>query len=187
MLTIHAPEIIEREKDTVLQACFECNGTKDTLWFSTPKEWSKYLCCERGDAFLVALLPMAMKWGEDIKVFAPVSERLYYTLTKHFIKVLVDTYPGFHQVQIICDIDRGHLSSAGGVGTALSCGIDSFCTIIEHTDTGCPPDFKLTHLTFFNTFHREGNKTTSELYHERKAIIEECAEELGLPLVTADS
>jgi len=187
MLTIHAPEIIERENDTVLQADFECDGIKDTLWFSTSKEWGKYLCHERGDAFLVALLPIAMKQGEDIKVLAPISERLYYTLTKHFIKVLADTYPGFHPVRITCDIDRGHLPSAGGVGTALSCGIDSFCTIIEHTDDACPPDFKLTHLTFFNTFHREGNKIPSELYHERKAIIEKCAEELGLPLVTADS
>lgn len=189
MLTIHHPEIIERENETVLQAKFECGNTKDTLWFSTTKEFGRYLCHERGDAFLVAMLLYAMKRGEDIHILAPISERLYYTLTKHLVKVISDMFPRYHRIQIFCDIDAGHLENAGGVGTGLSCGIDSFCTVIEHTDESCPPDYKLTHLTFFNVGASGdyGGDHARDLFHQRIEVIRPCADELKLPLVTLDS
>ncbi|MCC7555726.1 MAG: hypothetical protein KO254_06375 [Methanoculleus marisnigri] len=189
MLTIHPPEIVEREDETILQAKFECGNTKDTLWFSTTKEYGRYLCHERGDAFLVAMLLYAMKRGEDIRILTPISERLYYTLTKHFVKVIADMFPGYHQVQIICDIDTGKLENAGGVGTGLSCGIDSFCTVIEHTDESCPPNYRLTHLTFFNVGASGdyGGEHARDLFHQRIEAVRPCADELHLPLVTLDS
>lgn len=189
MLTIHKPEIIERKNETVLQAKFECGNTKDILWFSTTNEFGSYLCHERGDAFLVAMLLYAMKRGEDIHILAPISERLYYTLTKHFVKVIADMFPGYHRIQIIGDIDSGHLENAGGVGTGLSCGIDSFCTVVEHTDESCPPDYKLTHLTFFNVGASGdyGGDHARDLFHQRIEAVRPCADELKLPLVTLDS
>lgn len=189
MLTIHRPEIIERENETVLQAKFECGNTKDILWFSTTNEFGSYLCHERGDAFLVAMLLYAMKRGEDIHIFAPISERLYYTLTKHFVKVIADMFPGYRQIQIVCDIDSERLENAGGVGTGLSCGVDSFCTVVEHTDESCPPDYKLTHLTFFNVGASGdyGGDHARDLFHQRIEAVRPCADELQLPLVTLDS
>lgn len=189
MLTIYPPEIIERENETVLQATFECGDAKDTLWFSTTKEFGKYLCHERGDAFLVAILLYAMKRGEDIRILTPISERLYYTLTKHFVKVIADMFPGYHRIQIIAEIATGQLENAGGVGTGLSCGIDSFCTVIEHTDESCPPDYKLTHLTFFNVGASGdyGGEHARDLFHQRIEAVRPCADELHLPLVTLDS
>lgn len=189
MLTIYPPEIIEHENETVLQAAFECGNTKDTLRFSTTKEFGKYLCHERGDAFLVAMLLYAMKRGEDIHILAPISERLYYTLTKHFVKVIADMFPGYHRVQIIAEIATGQLENAGGVGTGLSCGIDSFCTVIEHTDESCPPDYRLTHLTFFNVGASGdyGGEHARDLFHQRIEAVRPCADELHLPLVTLDS
>ena len=189
MLTIYPPEIIERENETVLQAAFECGNTKDTLWFSTTKDFGRYLCHERGDAFLVAMLLYAMKRGEDIRILAPISERLYYTLTKHFVKVIADMFPGYHRVQIIAEIATGQLENAGGVGTGLSCGIDSFCTVIEHTDESCPPNYRLTHLTFFNVGASGdyGGEHARDLFHQRIEAVRPCADELHLPLVTLDS
>jgi len=189
MLTIYPPEIVEHEEDTILQAKFECGDTNDILWFSTTKEFGRYLCHERGDAFLVGMLLYAMKRGEDIHVLAPISERLYYTLTKHFVKVIADLFPGFHQIQIIAEIDAGKLENAGGVGTGLSCGIDSFCTVIEHTDESCPPNYTLTHLTFFNVGASGdyGGEHARDLFHQRIEAVRPCADELQLPLVTLDS
>ena len=189
MLTIYPPEIIERENETVLQAAFECGNTKDTLWFSTTKDFGRYLCHERGDAFLVAMLLYAMKRGVDIRILAPISERLYYTLTKHFVKVIADMFPGYHRVQIIAEIATGQLENAGGVGTGLSCGIDSFCTVIEHTDESCPPNYRLTHLTFFNVGASGdyGGDHARDLFHQRIEAVRPCADELHLPLVTLDS
>jgi len=189
MLTIYPPEVIERENETVLQAKFECGNTKDTLWFSTTKDFGRYLCHERGDAFLVAMLLYAMKRGVDIRILAPISERLYYTLTKHFVKVIADMFPGYHRVQIIAEIATGQLENAGGVGTGLSCGIDSFCTVIEHTDESCPPNYRLTHLTFFNVGASGdyGGDHARDLFHQRIEAVRPCADELHLPLVTVDS
>jgi len=189
MLTIYPPEVIERENETVLQAKFECGNTKDTLWFSTTKDFGRYLCHERGDAFLVAMLLYAMKRGVDIRILAPISERLYYTLTKHFVKVIADMFPGYHRVQIIAEIATGQLENAGGVGTGLSCGIDSFCTVIEHTDESCPPNYRLTHLTFFNVGASGdyGGEHARDLFHQRIEAVRPCADELHLPLVTLDS
>ncbi|KKG84864.1 hypothetical protein DU57_02365 [Methanosarcina mazei] len=189
MLTIHQPEIIVRENETVLQAKFECGNTNDVLWFSTTNEFGGYLCNERGDAFLVAMLLYAMKRGENIHILAPISERLYYTLTRHFVKVIADMFPRYHQIQIIGDIDSGNIDNAGGVGTGFSCGIDSFCTVIEHTDKSCPPDYKLTHLTFFNVGASGdyGGDHSRDLFHKRIDTVRPCADELKLPLVTLDS
>jgi hypothetical protein len=189
MLTIHHPEIIERENETVLQAKFECGNIKDVLWFSTTKEFGSYLCHERGDAFLVAMLLYAMKRGEDIHILAPISERLYYTLTKHFVKVIADIFPGYHQIQITGDVDSVHLENAGGVGTGLSCGIDSFYTVIEHTDESCHPDYKLTHLAFFNVGASGdyGGDHARDLFQQRIEAVRRCADELQLPLVILDS
>lgn len=189
MLIIHKPEIIERGDETILKAKFECGNIRDTLWFSTKKEFGHYLCHERGDAFLVAMLLYAMKRGEDIHILAPISERLYYTLTKHFVKVVADILPGYHRVKIICDIDEGYVENAGGVGTGLSCGIDSFCTVIEHTDESCPPNYRLTHLTFFNVGASGdyGGDQARDLFYKRIEAVKPCAKDLGLPLVTLDS
>lgn len=189
MLTIHPPEIVEREDVTILQAKFECGNIKDILWFSTTNEFGCYLCHERGDAFLVAMLLYAMKRGEDIHILVPISERLYYTLTKHFVKVIADMFPGYRRIKIICDIDAGHVENAGGVGTGLSCGVDSFCTVIEHTDESCPPNYKLTHLTFFNVGASGdyGGEHARDLFHQRIEAVRPCADELQLPLVTLDS
>ncbi|KKH18142.1 hypothetical protein DU48_14445 [Methanosarcina mazei] len=189
MLIIHRPEIIERENETVLQAKFECGNTKDILWFSTTNEFGSYLCHERGDAFLVAMLLYAMKRGEDIHILAPISERLYYTLTKHFVEIIANMFPDYHRIQIIGDVTFEPIENAGGVGTGFSCGIDSFCTVVEHTDESCPPDHKLTHLTFFNVGASGdyGGDHARDLFHQRIEAVRPCADELQLPLVTLDS
>lgn len=189
MLTIHCPEIVESGDSVRLQAVFDCGDVHDTLWFSTTKEYGKYLCHERGDAFLVAMLLYAVNHNEDITLEVPVSERLYYTLSRHFTQALTTLFPGSRKVKIICDIASTPLSSEKAVGTGLSCGIDSFCTVTEHMDDACPPNYRLTHLTFFNVGASGdyGGDYARELFHKRINAVKPCADELGLPLVTLDS
>lgn len=189
MLTIHRPEIVESGDSVRLQAAFDCGDVHNTLWFSTTKEYGKYLCHERGDAFLVAMLLYAVNHNEDITLEVPVSERLYYTLSRHFTQALTTLFPGSRKVKIICDIASTPLSSENAVGTGLSCGIDSFCTVTEHMDEACPPNYRLTHLTFFNVGASGdyGGDYARELFHKRIDAVKPCADELGLPLVTLDS
>lgn len=47
------------------------------LWFSVPAEFGRYLCTERSNAFVVAMLWYALVAGSDITFEAPLSKRLY--------------------------------------------------------------------------------------------------------------
>jgi len=189
MLVINHPEVVENGDDAILRASFSCRNVEGTLWFSTTLANKYYLCYERGDAFLVGLLLYAMKRGEDITVRAPVSERLYYTLTTYYIKFLADLFPGYKKIRLICETDAGNLANLGAVGTGFSCGIDSFCTVIYHTANECPPNFRLTHLTFFNVGAAgdNGGEGARERFKNRIKGVKPCADAYGLPLITLDS
>lgn len=188
MLTIFQPEI-HIEGDTArLEAVYDCDGVKNTLWFSTTVEYADYLCHEHADAFLVALLFNAMKEHHDIHIKSTISTRLYYTLTRYFIPVLCHMNPSFIVINITCDkLDSTPLPSAGGVGTGVSCGIDSLYTIAEHTREECPIDYRLTHLAFFNVGSHGTGAEGRKLYHERLHNVRKFAQECGLPIVTIDS
>jgi hypothetical protein len=189
MLTIHHPEVIERENETILQARIESKELDEVLWFSTSSEYGRFLCHERGDAFLVALFLYAMRRGMDITVEAPVSERLYYMLTKHLMPTITTIFPHCHLVKVHCPLDEGHLDSAGAVGVGFSCGVDSMYTISKHTKEDCPRSRKLTHLAFFNVGASGdfGGDVARDLFRRGAEAVRPCAEELGLPMVTLDS
>lgn len=53
-----------------------------SLFYKVPEKYEPYLCTERIDAFLVALIPKAMQLSAEIqgklvvKSFSPISEKL---------------------------------------------------------------------------------------------------------------
>jgi hypothetical protein len=98
-------------------------------------------------------------------------------------------FPEYRRIQITSDINTSYLENAGGVGAGFSCGIDLFYTVMEHTDESCPPDFKLTHLAFFNVgAHGDfGGDRARDLFQKRIEEVRPCANELRLALVTLDS
>ena len=51
------------------------------LWFAVPIEYKNYLCAERSDAFVVAMLWYAMITGSDIESVAPMSDRMVFHVT----------------------------------------------------------------------------------------------------------
>ena len=61
--------------------------------------------------------------------------------------------------------------------------------MVEHTDESCPPNYKLTHLTFFNVGASGdyGGNHARDLFYQRIEAVRPCADELQLPLVTLDS
>lgn len=48
------------------------------LWFAVPSDIKSYLCTDRGDAFVVAMLWYAMITGSDIESEAPMSEKMVF-------------------------------------------------------------------------------------------------------------
>lgn len=189
MLIIHRPEIIETYQGTRLQAAFELKGKKDVLWYEVDDKYRDYLTVERTDAFVVGLFLLAFQEGCDIHVLGPMSESLYYTLNIHLLPLTAEIRRHKH-IKIYCDdLKSDPLPHAQGVGTGLTCGIDTFSTIYSHLSDDCPDDYKITHFTFFNVGSNGmlGGTKARALFKKRIAMVKPCAEELGKELITVDS
>lgn len=189
IMTIHQPEIVEKGNMTRLQAMFEIKDKQETLWYEVESKYRDYLTVERADAFVVALFLLAFEKGYDIRVLAPMSEKLYYTLNMHLLPLTAEVR-SYKNINIYCDhLEATPLLNAGGVGTGLTCGIDTFSTISSHLDDHCPEEYKITHFTFFNVGSNGmlGGKKARDLFNKRIDAVRPCAEELNKELITVDS
>ncbi|SEP67567.1 hypothetical protein SAMN05216232_0544 [Virgibacillus subterraneus] len=189
MLKIHKPQIIKTNTGVRIQTAFEDERSIDTLWYEVEEEYSEYLTDETADGFLVGLLFYALKNGYDIEVVAPVSQNLYYSLNNYLLPLLAEVY-GYSNINIYCsELITEPIENKGAVGTGLSCGIDSFATIIDHLDDKCPENYKITYYTFFNVGSHgdNGGEKARKFFRERAKITSEYAREIGKEFISVDS
>ena len=180
--------IIEKAYKKENRLCTKISGNKEyDMWFEVEKEYSKFLCDEREDAFLVAILPYAIKHELDIEVKGKISSKLHYQLDTCLIPLLCNKF-GKKRIQITADLDATTLSDENAVGTGISCGIDSFYTILKNTNLK-EKEFNITHLTFFNAGSngKFGGEETRNLYNKRKEYVRKYAEENKLEFVCVDT
>jgi hypothetical protein len=161
------------------------------LWFEVESGYDECLCAERIDGFLVALLPFAMIKNLNVHSEGHVSERLLYQLQTILLPALSSNITEFHSIDIDAKSDGRVFESKNGVGTALTCGVDSFYTILKHMNTETE-GFNLTHLTYFNIMNSQlwqiyGEDSSRDFSNARINYIKRVAEELGLKLVTVDT
>lgn len=78
MIQIGRPYIEQAGKNFRLTADVVMDQETKKWWFEVPAEYKQYLCTERSDAFLIGILPLAMRFGEDISLDAPVTEELLF-------------------------------------------------------------------------------------------------------------
>ena len=171
------------------------------LWFAVPIEYKDYLCEERSDAFVVAMLWYAMITGSDIESVAPMSEKMVFHITRFLIPALCTDENGYRRISIKGPTTFQPYKNIGGVGTGMSCGVDSFYTMHEYTMDDTPKKYRLTHLTYFNMgaiFHpnrsekkeytlKEFYETTDRMSEEKRENARQVAEECGMPLVYVKS
>ena len=171
------------------------------LWFSVPIEYKEYLCADRCDAFVVAMLWYAMMTGSDIETEAPMSEKMHFHITRYLIPALCTEQNGFRRIKISGPTINQPYKNIGGVGTGMSCGVDSFYTMHEYLREDTPSKYRLTHLAYFNMgaiFHpnrsekkeytlKEFYETTDKMSEEKKDNARRVAEQAGLPLVYVKS
>ncbi len=122
------------------------------LWLEVDSEWGDYLCEERCDAFVVALLHYAYTKGYDIVTETPITSELHYNITRTLIPALVKANPGkIHQTIISAPL-APPVEKIGlrAVGTGVSCGVDSLHVINEHSKSCLHEDFMVTHLMIAN-------------------------------------
>ena len=160
-----------------------------TLWFSVRPQFSKYLCYERSNAFIMTFFWYAMVTGSDISFEAPVSRRLYDRLTEKLMPALAES--GFEPVRLSGPVTDEPVECAEGVATGMSAGVDSFYTLHCFRSS-------LTHLTHFKGNHLlpyvDPPYNITEIYEARerdnaKALTDagKVAEHNGLPLIVVDT
>ena len=190
MITIGNPYIKEMNDGTVrLCSIVNYDGKDNEIWYGVNKEYGKYLCYERADAFLLAFLPYAMAFKHNIKIEGALSEKLYYQLTHLYIPSLCKYTKYYKMIKIKYDrLDSNNYCTGKGVGTGFSAGIDSFYTIIKHLNSD-EKEHNLTHLTFFKVgaTGSYGGERADECYKLRIENLKSFAEQIDLPFLTLDS
>ena len=171
------------------------------LWFAVPKEYKQYLCDERGDAFVAAFLWYAMITGSDIESEALLSEKLLFNIKHYLIPALCTNKNGYKRIEINGPSTDIPVNNVGGVGTGMSCGVDSFYTMHEYTRKDIPKKYKISHLTYFNMgaiFHpnraskkqytlKEFYETTDRMSEEKRENARQFSELSQIPLVYVKS
>ena len=179
----------------------EWNSDDSGLWFAVPIDQKEYLCKDRGDAFVVAMLWYAMVTGSDIESEAPMSEKMVFSIKSFLIPALCTAENAYRRINILGPTTNVPYPNAGGVGTGMSCGIDSFYSLHVYSQESIPRPYRLTHLTYFNMgaiFHpnrsekkeyslKEFYETTDRMSEEKRENARRVAEESGLPLVYVKS
>lgn len=188
---IHIGKPYITEKDNCVQLCADITrpAGEFTYWFEFPKEYEQYLCTERSNAFVLAVLEYAMVADCDIKCETPLDEALHYQLTNYGSKIISDNISFKHNIKIDVPYTTERIESAGAVGTGCSAGVDSFYAILRHLD---PPEkaFKLTHLVIANNgaFALYGSDKSETHFFTQAEKLKAAAKALGgIPLIVVNT
>ena len=156
------------------------------LWFSVEPEYGRYITDDRADAFVVGLLPMAMRLGLNIRSQAPITRRLYYQLTQYLIPAMAGNMEAYHPISIDAPVTDAVLPCENAVGTGWTGGVDSMYTLMTHIRE-ISPDYPLTHLLIANVGTLESDRNTELLQYLAAKARTGIARELDLRVVAVDS
>jgi hypothetical protein len=190
MITIHPSQLSIENSRAKISALIEFGGKKIPLWYSVENAYGSYLTPGQQDAFLVAMLPLALLRGEDVRVEGVLSEKLFYNLSQHLTKILLLMYPRLKPVKISAarldptPVRAGH----GGVATGFTGGIDSSAVLAEHFFGNPPSGFRVTHCIFNNVgSHGRDLASATTVFEKRASQVAPLVQGWGLPFVTINS
>jgi len=84
MIVIGKPYVEGRGQEAYLCSLIkdECRNSESVYWYSVENQYGEYLCDDYADAFLLMVLPVAIKTGQDIRLESPVSSQLLYNINQ---------------------------------------------------------------------------------------------------------
>ena len=163
------------------------NGKEYNVYVEVEKEYADYLTTERADAQVYLTLPVAVREGYDIYSETPVTEMFLHNLNEILVPHLALGDSRIHKIKIYAETDNIPIGG-NGVGTGISCGVDSLFTLKEYTN-GKYFDMQLTHL-FIASINMELMDTRhadlyawEEQHKEEFDRFEAVCKETNLPLV----
>jgi hypothetical protein len=151
------------------------------VWYEVPAQYAAAVSADRGDAFAVALLFLAMRLHEDLRVKAPLSAQLVHSLTE-YQRIFSRWFSGLQTVNILHEGLADPIRSATGTGVFFSGGVDSFFSLWSHLDgREKNPDYRITHGLYLDGFDTNG--TYSAAYDQSLTAYQSLLERLGVDLI----
>ena len=187
MIIINKP-YIEEENDKVRLMCdILVDDNLKKVYFEVDKEYGKYLCFERCDAFLIVMFFYAMREKKNIICKGPITEDLYYQINEYLMPIFEkNSHNKLNRIKIKTKL-ANNIENIGAVGTGLTCGVDSFYSIYNNINHKIARN-KLTHLLIMSladSYKKNGeySKISRELYAKADSI----SKQLQLPLIKVNS
>ncbi len=108
----------------------------EVLWFDVPEAFEETLG-DSGDAWLLALLPLAFRWGEPLRLAATVDPVLFRN-AQEIQRIWSRWYPSLKPVPIQVELhpDPGG-GGTGRTGLFFSGGVDSFFSLLHWDEVTC--------------------------------------------------
>lgn len=176
--------------DNRLLCDIEIGGETHTLWAEVQSEYAQYLTDERADGFFIICVFKCFKEHCCLESKVPVSSRLLYQAKSYMMNVYCEAY-GVEPFRIDAPAIDEALPSACGVGTGITCGVDSLYTIASHCNLcgmECLPSHSITHLVLMNVgSHDIGVEDTEILFSNRVKLAENFCHEFGFKFVKIDT
>lgn len=187
-LLIKKPYISKIESKSRLIFEIVKDEIKYPLYFEVDSKYEQYLTDELSDSCLVCVLLYAMEKGLNIKCEGEISERLYNQLKNYLIPAISKNIKRYKNIEIIAKVSNIEFKG-NAVGTGLSCGVDSFYSVLKNLEPDKNNKYRLTHLCFFNAGATGmfGGEEARKTYQERMRRFSKVAEELNCEFFTCDS
>lgn len=168
----------------------EIRGVKNVLQAIVDEEYADYLTDDRADGFFVICMYKCFKEGLCLESKVPVSTRLLYQVKNYMMNVYCEAYH-VSPFSVEAPTTDVVLPSAGGVGTGITCGVDSLYTVACHCNLGgmqCLPKYQLSHLVLMNVgSHDIGKEDTATLFSNRVTLAKNFCNKYGFKFVEIDT
>lgn len=189
-------KIIQEEIVGGLNVCYQLSiGEKE---YDLTYSFSAFDCklhpiAERFDPIVILFLHYALCRGIDFESQYPISQELYYSITRHVIPHIVACNKNCTQeIAINAPRIKGKLEG-DWVGSGVSCGVDSLAAIYEYTKDIELEDYRLTHLVYFKAGQQAEMLNRFDAEAEKKHFLGgvqnaiSFSKNVGLPLITGES
>jgi len=158
------------------------DSRREAIWYEVPAALERDLSAT-GNPWLVALLPLAAKLGEELRISLPVDRLLVRNLTE-LMRIWRGWYPDLHEVPLdvsICDAPVFRPAHSP-VRTAafFSGGVDSFYTVLRH-DECVPGRLPIDDLISVQGF--DFPLAVGDAFHRHLHRLERAGRELGKSVV----
>jgi hypothetical protein len=185
MIKISEPKKVVSVNHAKLEWKVSIDEEESTVWLAVLPVYAEYLCEDRNDGIVLAILNYAMRYNHDICSEAPITEDLFFNLDNWFIDGIAKENTHFHRTKIVSSL-ISPVKTGTAVVTGISLGVDSmhaFQTFYKYAIK----KFALTHLVYNNVGSFGANKLAQDRFNTNMESPLNFAKEVGLDLITVNS